>query len=112
MKSGIARARAGVAMKEICLGVDEVLRAEGYAEYCEPPYMNRRGHGLGITSTAPGNVALKNETVLEDGMFFVVHPNQYIPEVGYLLCGEPIAIRENGADVLTREFASLGTIPV
>lgn len=110
MKNGISRARSGVAMKEICLGVDEVLRAEGYGEYCEPPYMNRRGHGLGITSMAPGNVGLKNETILEDGMFFVVHPNQYIPEVGYLLCGEPIIIGPDGSDVLTAEFASLDAI--
>lgn len=112
MKNGISHARAGVAMKEICLGVDEVLRDAGYGDYCEPPYMNRRGHGLGIASTAPGNVALTNDTNLEDGMFFVVHPNQYIPEVGYLLCGEPIAIRPDGADVLSRDYAALGSIAV
>ncbi len=112
MMSGIGRAKAGVPMKEICLGVDEVLCGNGYAEYCAPPYMNRRGHGLGIASTAPGNVSLNNEAVLEDGMFFVVHPNQYIPEVGYLLCGEPIVVRDGGADVLTRNRAALDAIPL
>ena len=112
MKNGIGRAKAGVPMKEICLGVDEVLCDNGYAAYCAPPYMNRRGHGLGIASMAPGNVSLNNETILEDGMFFVVHPNQYIPEVGYLLCGEPIIVRENGADVLTKNRAALGAIPL
>ncbi|NQV56562.1 MAG: aminopeptidase P family protein, partial [Rhodospirillales bacterium] len=109
MNNGIAQAIPGRPMKDICIGIDEILREEGYAEYCEPPYMNRRGHGLGITSTAPGNVALNNETILEDGMFFVVHPNQYLPEVGYFLCGEPIVIRAPEAEILTQERAVLGS---
>ena len=112
MNNGIGKAAAGAAMKEICMGIDDVLREAGYGEYCEPPYMNRRGHGLGSTSVAPGNVALNNETILEAGMFFVVHPNQYIPEVGYLLCGEPIAITDGAPDVLTEERAKLGTISI
>ncbi|MBT4673132.1 MAG: aminopeptidase P family protein [Rhodospirillaceae bacterium] len=112
MNNGIAAARPGVPMKAICLGIDEVLRDAGYGEYCEPPYMNRRGHGLGVTSTAPGNVALRNETILEDGMFFVVHPNQYIPETGYFLCGEPILVQEPSAEILTTSRAVLGSIDI
>jgi Xaa-Pro dipeptidase len=112
MMNGINRGKPGVLMKEICLGVDEVLCDNGYAEYCAPPYMNRRGHGLGVSSTEPGNVSLKNETILNDGMFFVVHPNQYIPEVGYLLCGEPIVIRDPVPDILTEDRAVLGTIDI
>ncbi len=112
MLNGISKAKPGVPMKDICLGVDEVLIDNGYAEYCAPPYMNRRGHGLGTSSIEPGNVSLKNETILEDGMFFVVHPNQYIPEVGYFLCGEPIIIRDPNADILTEEGAVLGTIDI
>ena len=112
MKNGIAQAKPGSPMKAICQGVDEILIDEGYADYCKPPYMNRRGHGLGITSVRPGNVAFSNETILEDAMFFVVHPNQYIPEVGYLLCGEPIIIRDPSADVLTQKFAVLGAIDI
>ena len=37
---------------------------------------------------------------LEEGMIFVMHPNQYIPETGYLMCGEPVVItprRRQGA---------------
>ena len=45
-------------------------------------------------------------------MFFVVHPNQYIPEVGYLLCGEPIAITADGARRLSGSWASLGSIQI
>ena len=110
MNNGIAAARPGAPMNVICLSIDEVLRDAGYGKYCEPPYMNRRGHGLGVTSTAPGNVALRNETILEGGMFFVVHPNQYIPETGYFLCGEPILIQAPNAEILTETRAVLGTI--
>jgi Xaa-Pro dipeptidase len=41
-------------------------------------------------------------------MLFMIHPNQYLPETGYLLCGEPVLITARGADVLTREQSSLG----
>ena len=51
-----------------------------------------------------------NETILEEDMFFVVHPNQYIPETGYFLCGEPILISEPDAEILTTSRAQLGVI--
>jgi Xaa-Pro aminopeptidase len=49
--------------------------------------------------------------MLEPNMFFVVHPNQYIPETGYLLCGEPVRVTESGVEILSRRMAELGTIP-
>jgi Xaa-Pro aminopeptidase len=56
----------------------------------------------------PGDVSLDNPTVLEPDMLFMIHPNQYLPETGYLLCGEPVVITEGGAQVLTREQSALG----
>jgi hypothetical protein len=41
-------------------------------------------------------------------MLFMIHPNQYLPETGYLLCGEPVVITARGAEVLTAEQSSLG----
>ena len=64
--------------------------------------------GSGFSSIRPGDVALDNTTVLEPDMLFMIHPNQYLPETGYLLCGEPVVITAQGAEVLTREQASLG----
>ena len=43
-------------------------------------------------------------------MFFVIHPNQYLPETGYL-CGEPV-ITANGAEVLSEHRAALAEIPL
>jgi hypothetical protein len=41
-------------------------------------------------------------------MLFMIHPNQYLPETGYLLCGEPVVVTQSGADVLTAERSALG----
>ena len=112
MHAGIALAKPGNRMSRVSGAIDEVLTEAGYGEYCAPPYMNRRGHGLGVTAVIPGNVSNNNDIVLEENMFFVVHPNQYIPEVGYLLCGEPVAITADGPNILTREGAALGVIDI
>jgi Xaa-Pro dipeptidase len=108
MRAGIAAAVPGARMADVCGAINTVLEAEGYGEYCYPPHIRRRGHGLGFASIRPGDVALDNDTVLAPGMVFMIHPNQYLPETGYLLCGEPVLITATGAEVLTSERSSLG----
>jgi Xaa-Pro aminopeptidase len=111
MNEGIAAAVPGGAMSEVCRAINRVLEAEGYGEYCHPPHIRRRGHGLGFASVQPGDVALDNETVLEPDMLFMIHPNQYLPETGYLLCGEPVLMTEQGAEPLTTQKAALASVP-
>ena len=108
MNQGIAAARPGVPMSEVCRAINAVLEAQGYGEYCHPPHIRRRGHGLGFGSVRPGDVSLDNTTVLEPDMLFMIHPNQYLPETGYLLCGEPVVMTAQGARALTREQSELG----
>jgi Xaa-Pro dipeptidase len=108
MNAGIAAARPGVPMGQVCGAINAVLEAQGYGEYCHPPHIRRRGHGLGFACVRPGDVSLDNATMLEPGMLFMIHPNQYLPETGYLLCGEPVVITPDGADVLTAERSALG----
>ena len=110
MEAGFAAARPGAAMAEVCAAVNGVLEAEGYAEYCHPPHIRRRGHGLGFGSNEPGDVALDNATTLEPNMLFMIHPNQYLPETGYLLCGEPALITPRGAEPLTARQAALAEV--
>jgi len=110
MHAGIRAARPGAAMAEVCRAINTVLEAQGYGEFCYPPHIKRRGHGLGFGSIRPGDVALDNETVLEPGMVFMIHPNQYLPETGYLLCGEPVVLTEHGAEPLTRNYAALADV--
>ena len=112
MDAGIAAAKPGVPMAQVCRAINAVLEAQGYGEYCHPPHIRRRGHGLGFGSTRPGDVALDNTTLLEPGMLFMIHPNQYLPETGYLLCGEPVVMTPHGAEPLTAEKAALAWIDI
>jgi Xaa-Pro dipeptidase len=110
MEEGIAAAVTGATMADVCRAIDSVLEAKGYGEYCRPPHIRRRGHGLGFGSNLPGDVSLDNAITLEANMFFVVHPNQYLPETGYLLCGEPVLITTNKPEILSERRATLAEI--
>jgi Xaa-Pro aminopeptidase len=110
MNAGIAAAVPGARIADVCRAINTVLEAEGYGEYCYPPHIRRRGHGLGFASIRPGDVALDNATELAPGMVFMIHPNQYLPETGYLLCGEPVLMDAARAEPLTRQHAALAEI--
>ena len=110
MNAGIAAAVPGARMADVCRAINTPLEAEGYGEYCYPPHIRRRGHGLGFASNRPGDVALDNDTMLEPGMVFMIHPNQYLPETGYLLCGEPVLMGATHAEPLTRQQAVLAQV--
>jgi Xaa-Pro dipeptidase len=112
MNAGISAAKPGVPMAQVCRAIDTVLEAEGYGEFCHPPHIRRRGHGLGFGSIEPGDVALDNDIVLEPDMLFMIHPNQYLPETGYLLCGEPVLMTAKGAQPLTADQAALAEIRI
>jgi Xaa-Pro dipeptidase len=110
METGIKTIKPGIPMGDVAKAIDKVLSAEGYAEFCVPPHIRRRGHGLGHGSNAPGDVAPSNETILQEDMVFVVHPNQYLPETGYLLCGEPVRVTATGVEQLSKKTAWLASI--
>jgi Xaa-Pro dipeptidase len=110
MNAGIDAARPGGPMAAVCRAINAVLEAEGYGEYCHPPHIRRRGHGLGFGSIRPGDVSLDNDTMLAEGMVFMIHPNQHLPETGYLLCGEPVLLTAGGAEPLTRQRSALAEI--
>ena len=40
-------------------------------------------------------------------MVFVVHPNQFLPETGYMMCGEPLLVTADGVEILSRGRAAL-----
>jgi hypothetical protein len=107
MHEGIGRVKPGAQLGEVCMAIDDHLSTSGYAQYSRPPYIRRRGHGLASGSMAPGNVEVGNKTVLQPGMVFIVHPNQFLPETGYMMCGEPVLVTDTGHEILSRETARL-----
>jgi Xaa-Pro dipeptidase len=112
MGAGLAAGRAGTTVADVTRAINAVIQKAGYGDYCRPPYMRVRGHGLGITSDRPGDIVDTNERVLETGMVFVMHPNQYLPESGYLMCGEPVVVADRGCRALSEKSAQLDVIPV
>jgi Xaa-Pro aminopeptidase len=112
MGEGLRAGRAGATVADVTRAINGVIQKAGYGDYCRPPYMRVRGHGLGITSDRPGDIVDSNTRVLESGMVFVMHPNQYIPESGYLMCGEPVVVTDTGARALSARLAALDVIAV
>jgi Xaa-Pro aminopeptidase len=110
MRRGQAAAKPGAAVRDVTEAMDGCFRENGYGDYCRPPYMRVRGHGLGITSDLPGDIVSDSTATLEEGMIFVMHPNQYIPETGYLMCGEPVVVTPAGAKALSARTAELDSV--
>ncbi len=101
----------GAKVAEVVAAMDRVIADAGFGEYCRPPYMRARGHGLGIGGVLPGDITSSSAEILCEGDFFVLHPNQYLPSSGYLLCGEPLRIEAGGARTVTSapgELVSIG----
>ncbi len=112
MAAGLIAGRAGSTVADVTRAINGVIQKAGYGDFCRPPYMRVRGHGLGITSDRPGDIVDSNERVLESGMVFVMHPNQYLPESGYLMCGEPVVVTPGGCRSLSARQAELDVIAV
>jgi Xaa-Pro aminopeptidase len=112
MQQGLDAGRSGASVAEVTRAINGVFKKAGYGDYCRPPYMRVRGHGLGITSNRPGDLIEDNERILETGMVFVMHPNQYIPATGYLMCGDTVIVADNGAKSLSTGETRLDFIAV
>jgi Xaa-Pro aminopeptidase len=112
LSDGLATIRPGTKLSEICNAIDSRMAGAGFAEYSRPPHLRRRGHGLGCASTAPGDVAFDNPVAVEEDMMFAVHPNQFLPGPGYMMCGEPVRVTASGVEVLSKSMASLSIIDV
>jgi Xaa-Pro dipeptidase len=111
LQVGLKAAVPGTTVASTANAINQVLIDAGYGKYCGPPYMRVRGHGLGNLSDLPGDIDSDNSAVLEENMFFVMHPNQYLPETGYMMCGEPVRIAKEGAVALTSRRGTLDWVP-
>jgi len=109
LRRAMAAAKPGVAARDIVTVMNAPIVAAGYETYTKPPYMRTRGHSMALGSMDP-EIAIDSDEVLLEGMVFVLHPNQYLPETGYIMCGEPVMITVDGAKPLTSRMGRLETI--
>jgi len=102
-EEGLSVAKPGALAEDVAIAINRITSQAGYETFSKPPYMRSRGHGLGQGSSFPGEFKEGNKVVLEEGMTFIIHPNQYIPETGYIMLGESCEVSESGA----KSFSSL-----
>ncbi len=108
LKESLNTIRPGRPASSIAISMNKIISEAGYSKYCYPPYMRARGHGMGVGSIAPGGVIDEDTSIpFEKGQVVVVHPNQYIPETGYLACGETILVTEDGMERLIESETKL-----
>lgn len=108
LEESLRHIKAGAPASLISMAINRVISEAGYAQYCYPPYMRARGHGFGVGSIAPGPVIDDNIKVnLERQQVVVVHPNQYLPETGYLACGETVLVTDTGMERLSETETKL-----
>ncbi|SRR5581483_11944880 len=102
MGLGMEAARTGAPASDVAAAINDTFIEYGYEQYCRPPFMRVRGHGLGCGSFAPGSLEDANKTKLEKGMTYIIHPNQYLPETGYLTLGDTVVMTDSKAESLMR----------
>jgi Xaa-Pro aminopeptidase len=102
MGLGMEAAKTGAPASAVAAAINGTFIEAGYEKYCRPPFMRVRGHGLGCGSFAPGSLEDDNQTKLEKGMTFIIHPNQYLPETGYLTLGDTVVMTQTKAESLMR----------
>ncbi len=102
MGFGMDAAKTGAPASAVATAINDTFIEYGYEQYCRPPFMRVRGHGLGCGSFAPGSLEDGNQTKLEEGMTFIIHPNQYLPETGYLTLGDTVVMTQMKAESLMK----------
>jgi Xaa-Pro dipeptidase len=102
LDDGMKVAKPGLPSAGIARAINGVIGGFGLEEYCKPPYMRTRGHGLGLGGVVPYDVTDGDGPLLEQNMTMVIHPNQYVPATGYMMCGDTVVIEENGPRALTK----------
>jgi Xaa-Pro aminopeptidase len=102
MGLGMEAAQTGAPASAIAQAINDTFIEYGYEQYCRPPFMRVRGHGLGCGSFAPGSLEDENKTKLERGMTFIIHPNQYLPETGYLTLGDTVVMGARTAESMMK----------
>ena len=101
MVAGIAVVKPGVTASDIARAENDVFRKYGLGDYVTNKYTRVRGHGLGLFVDTKPHILEDVQTVIEQGMTMIVHPNTYHPKAGYMVLGDSLIVTADGADVLT-----------
>jgi Xaa-Pro aminopeptidase len=111
MEAGIAQVKPGATADDIARAENDVFRAHGLGEYTTSKYTRVRGHGIGMFLDNPPTLLEGVTQPVAAGMTMIVHPNTYNPNVGYMVFGDSLVVRDSGPEILTRTSRKLFSVP-
>ncbi len=95
-KAGEETAKQGVKAEDVDKASRDVIESEGYGEY----FLNRTGHGIGISVHEAPYIKTGNKQILERGMAFSIEPGIYIPNKFGMRIEDIVVIGTDGPEVL------------
>ena len=101
LEAGLSTVKPGVLASDVARAENDVFRKYGMGEYVTSAYTRVRGHGLGLFADSKPHILEDVAIELKPGMTFVVHPNTYNPNVGYLMLGDSVCVTETGCEIFT-----------
>jgi Xaa-Pro dipeptidase len=101
LEAGIAAVKPGARASDVAKAENDVFRKYDMGEYVTSAYTRVRGHGLGLFADSKPHILEDVQIELRPGMTFVVHPNTYNPNVGYMMLGDSVTVTETGCEVFT-----------
>lgn len=102
--------KPGVSVAEVAKAQNDIFRAHGFGDYVTTQYTRTRGHGLGLWQSEPPIINEESKATLKENMVMIVHPNTYMPGVGYLVVGETIVVTKDGVEILTKADRELKAV--
>lgn len=97
-KTAEEKVKNGVTAEDVDKAARDVITREGYGEN----FLNRTGHGIGISVHEAPYIRTGNRQILEKGMSFSVEPGIYIPGKFGIRIEDIVVVGDKGADILNR----------
>jgi Xaa-Pro aminopeptidase len=111
MEAGIAKVAPGATANDVAKAENDVFRAHGLGEYTTNKYTRVRGHGIGMFLDNPPTLLEGVDQPITANMTMIVHPNTYNPNVGYMVFGDSLVVRDSGPEILTKTERKLFSVP-
>jgi len=95
-KAGEEAAKQGVKAEDVDKASRDVIQNEGFGQN----FLNRTGHGIGISVHEAPYIRTGNKQILEEGMAFSVEPGIYMQNKFGMRIEDIVVIGKNGPEVL------------
>ena len=95
-EAGEKMAKQGVIAEDLDKAARDIIESEGYGQY----FLNRTGHGIGITVHEAPYIRTGNKQRLEKGMAFSVEPGIYMQNKFGLRIEDIVVVGADGPEVL------------